>query len=75
MTFTSYQQKRAETIEAATGLILAGEDEAAVEVAEYLVDLAAAVVLWAKTPGNHGGNPYTKSMVRIAEGLGYYVET
>ena len=25
-----------------------------------------AVLVWAKTPGNHGGNPYTKEFVELA---------
>ncbi len=70
---TSHQQQRAETIEGATGSVMdTPYDDAAVEVAEYLIDLATAVRLWARTPGNHGGNPYTLAMVNLAEGLGNY---
>lgn len=29
-------------------------------------DLARAVVKWAATPGNHGGNPYMLEMVKLA---------
>jgi hypothetical protein len=29
-------------------------------------ELVAAVLLWAKTPGNHDGNPYFQDFVRIA---------
>jgi len=29
-------------------------------------ELVAAVLLWAKTPGDHGGNPYFQDFVRIA---------
>jgi hypothetical protein len=32
-----------------------------------LIDLVRAVLLWAKTPGNHGGNPYRKEFVRQAQ--------
>ena len=28
--------------------------------------IAEMVLLWAKTPGNHGGNPYTKEFVRLS---------
>ena len=77
---TTYQVSRSETIENAAGIVFAGEDgkgefdEAAVEVAEYLVDLAASVVQWARTAGQHGGNPYTLEMVLLAQGLGDYAE-
>ena len=30
-------------------------------------DTAAAVMEWARTPGDHGGNPHCKEMVRVAE--------
>ncbi len=29
-------------------------------------ELAEAVLLWASTPGDHGGNPYLKPFVQIA---------
>ena len=29
-------------------------------------ELTAAVILWAETPGDHGGNPYCKPFVRLA---------
>jgi len=29
-------------------------------------ELVAAVLLWAKTPGDHGGNPYFQDFVHIA---------
>lgn len=32
-------------------------------------ELADAVLLWAKTPGSHGGNPYTLPFVQIAEAI------
>ena len=34
--------------------------------AEALAELADAVMLWATTPGDHGGNPYAKEFVRLA---------
>jgi hypothetical protein len=33
--------------------------------ARYLA-LAKAVLVWARLPGNHGGNPYTKDFVKLA---------
>ena len=30
-------------------------------------DVASAVMEWARTPGDHGGNPHCKPMVRVAE--------
>jgi hypothetical protein len=32
-----------------------------------LLEACRAVLLWAKTPGNHGGNPYSKPFVKAAE--------
>jgi hypothetical protein len=32
-------------------------------------ELAMAVIKWAKTPGSHGGNPYTLEFVQLAEKL------
>jgi len=32
-----------------------------------LNQLADAILEWAKTPGPHGGNPYTKEMVKLAQ--------
>ena len=31
--------------------------------------LAIAVLEWAKTPGNHGGNPYALKFVQMAEAM------
>ncbi len=30
-------------------------------------DLAEAVMLWVRTPGRHGGNPYSHRFVALAE--------
>jgi hypothetical protein len=30
-------------------------------------DACKMALLWASTPGNHGGNPYTKTFVKCAE--------
>lgn len=30
-------------------------------------DVAASVLEWARTPGDHGGNPHCKEFVRLAE--------
>lgn len=30
-----------------------------------LRNIAEMVLLWAKSPGDHGGNPYTKEFVRL----------
>jgi len=37
------------------------------EAENALKELAQSVLDWAKTPGNHGGNPYTKDFVILAE--------
>jgi len=30
-------------------------------------ELHAAILLWAKTPGNHGGNPYCHSFMKLVD--------
>ena len=38
-----------------------------IAAAPGLLEAAEAVLEWAKTPGDHGGNPYCKEFVRLAE--------
>jgi len=44
-------------------------DETAIRVAEYLVELSAITVEWARTPGK-GGNPYVHPSMYLAEIVG-----
>ena len=37
-----------------------------IAAAPDLLEVADAVLEWAKTPGEHGGNPYFKEFVRLA---------
>lgn len=39
----------------------------AVNSHDELVEACKEVLLWAKTPGNHGGNPYCMEFVKKAE--------
>ena len=37
------------------------------EVNELAFKACEAVMKWAKTPGDHGGNPYFKEFVKLAQ--------
>jgi hypothetical protein len=36
------------------------------KAADFAASLTTAVLDWAKTPGDHGGNPYVKDFVKLA---------
>ncbi len=38
-----------------------------IAAAPRLLATAKAVLQWARTPGDHGGNPYCKEFVKLAE--------
>ena len=38
-----------------------------IAAAPDLLEVADAVLEWARAPGEHGGNPYCKEFVRLAE--------
>ena len=38
-----------------------------IAAAPELYDVALAILEWAAAPGEHGGNPYTKQVVKMAE--------
>ncbi len=46
---------------------MVGFDTAAARVAEYLTVLAESVQHWARTPQDHGGNPYRHAFVMGAD--------
>lgn len=54
--FPNYRKRSANIVETLRELI---------DVKEKYDELIEAILLWAKTPGNHGGNPYCHSFMKL----------